>query len=255
MAEKKEVENTQKAETVSEEEVKAKAKKRKAAGDKNMGDNELTQETDLKEPIEIKEEETSRESDSEKEDSQDQLTSLDILWGHAFRELEHWAEHADYRDEVFLKEAGYFADAIKRNQGNIIAVAEQFNKEFAEWEKTAREEFLMSTTTLQHFFPKVSYEEINQKVDDIQKRTMMIINKPCQLIANNQVMEQYLDLIEQYIAFRKKGRNQYIKAIKQAANLVYESQKGFVELFSGPIKAFMFPFNKYLENRELDTAK
>lgn len=177
-------------------------------------------------------------------------TKLDILWSHAFRELEHWAKQADFRDEVFLKEASYFADSVKRNQENIIEVTEQFNKEFVSWEKTAREEFLMSTTTLQHFFPKRSYEEVNKQIDDIKNRMMTILNKPCQFIANNQVMDQYLNLIEQYIAFRQKGRKQYIKAIKQAGNLIYESQKGFIELFSVPIKAFVFPLNKYLENTE-----
>lgn len=182
-----------------------------------------------------------------------QISSLDILWNHAFRELDQWAKKADFRDAVFLKEAMYFAESIKRNQANIKSVREQFNKEFENWERTAREEFLMSTTVLQHIFPKKSYEEINQQIDQIQNRTASILGTPLQMVVNNQMMEKYLEMIDQYIALRKNGREQYIKTLKQAASLIYESQKGFVNLFSGQLKTYMFPLNKYLENAEEPT--
>ena len=179
-----------------------------------------------------------------------QSSSLDLLWNHAFRELDQWARKADFRDDVFLKEAMYFAESIKRNQENIKSVREQFSKEFDNWERTAREEFLMSTTVLQHIFPKKSYEEINQQIDQIQNRTASILGTPLQMVVNNQMMEKYLEMIDQYIALRKNARKQYTKTLKQAANLIYESQKGFLNLFTGPIKTFMFPLNKYMEKAE-----
>ena len=181
---------------------------------------------------------------------QEPFSSLDILWKHAFRELDQWAKHADFRDDVFLKEAICFAESIKRNQENIKSVREQFGKEFANWERTAREELLMSTTALQHLFPKVSYEDINQQIDQIQSRTASILNSPLQMVTNNQLMEQYLNMIDQYIVLRKNGRKQYIKTLKQAATLIYESQKGFVSLFTGQIKSIIFPLNKYMEKTE-----
>ncbi|WP_312472863.1 hypothetical protein [Neobacillus sp.] len=181
---------------------------------------------------------------------EEQLSSLDILWGHAFGEIDQWAKHADFRDEIFLKEAKYFAESVLRNQGNLKDIAEQFNKEFAEWERTAREEFLMSTTSLQHFFPVKSYEEINAQIDQIQKKTMSILATPCQTLTKNLTMEKYLEIIDQYIALRKKGRMQYIKTVKQAGNLIYENQKGFVNLFARQIKTLMFPLNKYMEKTE-----
>lgn len=187
---------------------------------------------------------------TEKDASEAQLSSLDILWHNAFNELDEWAKRGDFRDEVFLKEAMFFADSIQRNQGNLKAISEKFNKEFAEWERTAREEFLMSTTTLQHFFPLKSYEEINAQIDQIQKRTMLILHKPFQTITHNQAMGKYLDIIDQYIAVRKKSRKQYIKTVKQAGNLIYENQKGFVNLFARQIKSLMFPLNKYMEKVE-----
>ncbi|WHY87845.1 hypothetical protein QNH39_08445 [Neobacillus novalis] len=186
-------------------------------------------------------------------EKEEQLTSLDILWVHVFGELDQWAKHSDYRDEVFLNEAKSFAESVKRNQGNMKEIAEQFNKEFAEWERTAREEFLMSTTSLQHFFPIKSYEEINAQIDHIQKKTMSILTAPCQTISKNLTMDKYLEIIDQYIALRKKSRLQYIKTVKQAGNLVYENQKGFVNLFARQIKTLMFPLNKYLEKAEEHT--
>ncbi|WML57026.1 hypothetical protein [Neobacillus sp. PS2-9] len=180
----------------------------------------------------------------------EQLSSLDVLWQHAFGEIDEWAKHAEFRDEIFLKEAKHFAESIKRNQGNVKDIAERFNKEFAEWERTAREEFLMTTTSLQHFFPIRSYEDINAQIDQIQKKTMSILSTPCQTLNNYLTMEKYLEMIDQYIELRKKGRMQYIKTVKQAGNIIYESQRGFVNLFARQIKSVMFPLNKYLEKTE-----
>lgn len=184
------------------------------------------------------------------EDTQEQITSLDILWRHAFREADEWAEYADYRDEVFLKKAIHFVDTIQRNQGNIKEVTEQFNQDFAKWEKAARDEFLMSTTPLQHFFPKVSYEEINQLIDQIQNRTMSILSAPGQVIANAKGTEKYLSIVKQFIALRKAGRVQYIKTIKQTANVIHDSQKGFIDLFARQIKGYILPLNKYMDKEE-----
>jgi len=186
----------------------------------------------------------------EKDENEEQLSSLDILWRHAFGELDEWAKRSDFRDEVFLKEAKLFAESVQRNQGNVIEISAQFYQEFSSWEKTAREEFLMSTTSLQHFFPLKSYEDINAQIDQIQERTLTILSTPCQMIASNLSMDKYLEMIDQYIALRKKGREQYIKTVKHAGNLIYENQKGFVNLFAKQIKTVMFPLNKYLEKTE-----
>lgn len=196
---------------------------------------------------EIKEVEISNTTESMEPE---QSSSLDILWKHAFSELDEWAKHADFRDDVFLKEARCFTEGIKRNQENIKSVREQFNKEFANWERTAREEFLMSTTVLQHIFPKRSYEDINQQIDQIQNRTASILSAPLQKVLSYQMTDQYFDMIEQYIAVRKNARKQYIKTLKQAASLIYESQKGFIGLLTGQLKSFMFPLNKYMEKNE-----
>jgi hypothetical protein len=183
-------------------------------------------------------------------ETQEQMTSLDILWRQAFREVDEWAKYAEYRDEVFLQKALYFVETIQRNQGNIVEISEQFKHEFVNWEKAARDELLMSTTPLQHFFPKVSYEEINRLIDQIQNRTMSILSTPGQIITNTKGSEQYLSFIKQYIALRKAGREQYIKTIKQAATVIYDSQKGFIDLFTRQIKGILLPLNKYMDKEE-----
>ncbi|MEC1524754.1 hypothetical protein P9D43_22365 [Neobacillus niacini] len=210
-------------------------KRRRNAEENTTVDNNI-KEVELSEPAESKE--------------QEQFSSLDILWENAFNELDQWAKHGDFCDEVFLKEARCFAESIRRNQANIKSAREQFNKEFANWERIAREEFLMSTTVLQHVFPKRSYEDINQQIDQIQKRTAAILRSPLQMVDSNKMMDQYFEMIEQYIAVRKNGRKQYIKTLKQAGSLIYESQKGFVGLLSGQLKSFMFPLYKYIEKAE-----
>ncbi|MEH7306086.1 hypothetical protein [Neobacillus drentensis] len=178
------------------------------------------------------------------------LSSLELLWRYAFHELDEWAKCADHRDEVFLKEVRQFSASVQRNQGNIKAIAEQFKKELTEWEKTARDELLMSTTTLQHFFPIWSYEEMNAQIDQTQNTVLSFLNTPYQTIENGQTIEKYLEMMEQYIDLRKKGRLQYINTVKQAGNPLYEYQKGFVNLFATQFKERIFPLNKYMEKTE-----
>ncbi|WHZ05010.1 hypothetical protein QNH48_10505 [Neobacillus sp. YX16] len=177
------------------------------------------------------------------------LSSLDLLWTYAFQELDQWEKCADRRDEVLLKEVKHFSESVERNQGNIKAVADQFTMEFTEWEKTARDEFLMSTTLLQQFFPNRSYEEINAQFDQIQNSVLSLLSTPCQTIGNCQSVVNY----EHYMELRKKGRLQLLNTIKQAGNPLYEYQKGFVNQFATQFKDLIFPLNKYMEETEETT--
>lgn len=181
------------------------------------------------------------------------LSTLDMLWNFKFQELDEWAKCAEHRDEVFLSEVRRFSKSVQRNQGNIKAIAEQFTKEFTEWEKTARDEFLMSTTLLQQFFPNRSYEEINAQFDQIQNSVVSLLSTPCQTISNFHNMENYLEMIDHSIDLRKKGRLQYIKNVKQAVNPLYEYQKGFVNMFATQFKELIFPLNKFMEETEEPT--
>ncbi|MBT2654113.1 hypothetical protein J7E81_02490 [Bacillus sp. ISL-18] len=185
-----------------------------------------------------------------KDESEEQFSSLDLLWHHAFGELDEWAKRANQRDGLFFKAAKQFADGVQRNQGNLIELASRFYQEFSAWEKTAREEFLMSTTSLQHFFPLRSYEDINAQIDQVQEKTLNILAAPCERLASTLSMDKYIEMIEKYIALRKRGREQYIKTVKQAGNLIYENQKNFVNLFARQIKTLMFPLSKYLEKSD-----
>lgn len=176
-----------------------------------------------------------------------EVSGLDLLWRAAFRKMDEWAKRAEFEDEVFLKRAKLFADRVGRSQADIKEITDKFTKEFAQWEKTARDEFFMSTTSLAHFFPIKSFKEINEQLERIHQKTLSLLNRPCQFITNTEAADKYFAMIEQYISLRKKARSRYLTTLKQAGNLVYENQKGFVNLFSKQISTFVFPLNKYLE--------
>jgi len=55
-----------------------------------------------------------------KEESEEQFSSLDLLWHHAFGELDEWEKRANLRDGLFFKAAKQFADGVQRNQGNLF---------------------------------------------------------------------------------------------------------------------------------------
>lgn len=189
------------------------------------------------------------ETQTQDEQSTQNLSSLELLWANAYQELDNWAERANYRDEVFLKAVMDYSGSLKRNRDNIKEVTEQFNRELAEWQRTAREEFLMSTTTLQHFFPVRSYEEINQLFERIQNSTAGIFSAPYRAVNPDQAVDKYIEMVEKYIDLRKKGRNEYVANVKKTSNLVQQNQRVFVNLFSKQVKA-LFPFNKHLEKAE-----
>lgn len=179
---------------------------------------------------------------------ENQLSSLELIWKIGFDELDAWANRFNKRDELFLSAVKNYVESVKRNQDNLKAVTEQFDREVKDWEKAAREELLVTTTTLQHFFPVKSYEEINKVVDDIQQKTAALLLTPVKALTGGQALDKYLDVVEQYLAFRKKAREKYIDSVKKTTNVLYENQKIFVDLFSKQLKAAIFPFQKFMKN-------
>lgn len=188
------------------------------------------------------------ESEVENQSNQDnQLSSFELMWKAAFEEVDEWAGRLNHHDDLFLNATKQYVESIKRNQENSKAITEQFKKELLEWEKYAREELLMTTTTIQHFFPVKSYEEINQVVDDIQNKTTSLLSTPIRSLTNGQALDKYLESVQQYISFRKKGREKYIEGVKSTTNVLYENQKIFVNLFENQVKSALLPFQQYMK--------
>ncbi|WP_045516406.1 hypothetical protein [Neobacillus niacini] len=177
-----------------------------------------------------------------------QLSSFELMWRAAYEEVDEWAGRLNHHDDLFLNATKQYVERIKRNQENSKAITEQFRRELLEWEKYAREELLMTTTTIQHFFPVKSYEEINQVVDDIQNKTTSLLSTPIRTLTNGQALDKYLDTVEQYISFRKKSREKYIEGVKSTTNILYENQKIFVNLFEKQVKSALLPFQQYMKN-------
>jgi hypothetical protein len=183
-------------------------------------------------------------------DQEENLSSIDLIWKIGFDELDAWTERFNKRDARFLNAVREYVEKIKQNQENVIGIAAQFSLELKEWEKTAREELLVTTTPLQYFFPVKSYEEINQVVDDIQNKTAHLLLTPVQALTTGefQALDKYLETVEKYIAYRKNGREKYIDSVKKTTNVLYENQKAFVNLFAKQVKTAMFPFEKYMKS-------
>ncbi|MEH7304897.1 hypothetical protein [Neobacillus drentensis] len=177
-------------------------------------------------------------------------SSLDLLWKLGFNELDAWQERFNKRDARFLEAVKNYVDKLKQNQENAATIAAQFGLELKEWEKTAREELLVTTTPLQHFFPVKSYEEINRVVEDIQNKTAHLLLTPTQALITGQLdaLDKYVETVEQYIAYRKNGREKYIESVKKTSSVLYENQKVFVNMFANQVKTAMLPFQSYMKN-------
>ncbi|WP_144553865.1 hypothetical protein [Bacillus sp. X1(2014)] len=183
-------------------------------------------------------------------DEEQDSSSLDLLWKLGFNELDAWEERLNKRDTLFLEAVKNYVEKLKQNQENAITISAQFGMELKEWEKGAREELLMTTTPLQQFFPVKSYEEINKVVEDIQNKTAHLLLTPTQALITGQLdaLDKYVETVEQYIAYRKNGREKYIESVKKTSNVLYENQKVFVNMFAKQVKSAILPFQNYMKN-------
>jgi len=183
------------------------------------------------------------------EELEKELSSLDLLWKLGFDELDAWAEHFNKQDERFLEAVKNYVDKAQQNQENISTVAGQFGVELKEWEQATREEFLMSTTSLQYFFPIKSYEEINQVLEEIQTKSAQLLLSPFGNLTTGQLHSfvKLLETVEQFIEMRKQGREKYLESVKRTTNVLYENQKLFVDMFTNQVKTSFLPFHKYLK--------
>ena len=180
-------------------------------------------------------------------EQEEKLSSLELMWKVAFDELDAWESRLNRHDEVFLETARQYVDAVKRNQGNVKAVSSQFSKELSEWEKSAREELMTTTTSIQLLLPMKSYEEINRVVDDIQNKTTTLLATPFRALSTGQALNKYMETVEQYISYRKSGRQKYVENVKKTTNVLYENQKTMANLFSKQLRSAIFPFQKYMD--------
>ncbi|OLO25631.1 hypothetical protein BTR23_24325 [Alkalihalophilus pseudofirmus] len=190
------------------------------------------------------------EKEIEVKASEDSLTSLDLLWKQSLQELDAWSERACYREQVLLNSTKHLVENLKRNQTNMKDFIEQFVKEQRDWEKVAREELLTSTSHLQYLFPIQSFEEINRFVDNFQVKATEISNIPVYSLSNAEVLERFVQSVEQFVEFRKNSRIQFIENLKGTLKIIHENQRGMVQLFTKQVKNVLFPFNMYMERSE-----
>ncbi|MCM3114218.1 hypothetical protein M3610_02785 [Neobacillus sp. MER 74] len=192
------------------------------------------------------------ESENQKVEVEEEqnASSLDLLWKLGFNELDAWENRLNKRDTLFLEAVKNYVEMLKQNQENALTVSTQFGVELKEWEEPVREELLMTTTPLQQFFPVKSYEEINKVVEDIQTKTAHLLLTPTKALLTGQLnsLDKYVETVEQYIAYRKNGREKYIESVKKTSNVLYENQKVFVNMFSKQVKSAIMPFQNYMKD-------
>jgi hypothetical protein len=176
-----------------------------------------------------------------------QASSLELIWRNAIQELDTWAEQAEYYDQVLLNAVRKYMQRVNQNRENIKVITDQFNSELREWEETARGELLMTTTMIKQLYPKKSYQDINHVMDDIHNKLGNILMTPVNAFSSAQSCERYTGAIEQLIVLRKNSRQQFVENVKQAANVMYGSQKMIVDLFQNQFKTVFFPLHRYLE--------
>ncbi|WP_209123735.1 hypothetical protein [Alkalihalobacillus sp. BA299] len=178
---------------------------------------------------------------------EESVTSLDLFWKQSLQELDAWSERASLREAALLRSVKDLVENIKRNQNNAKELLEQFVKEQREWERVAREELLVSTTSLQYLFPVKSYEEINRMVDNFQLRAVELSKVPLRAYSSGEYFERYIQSVEHYVEFRKQSRIQFLENVKATINIIHENQRGMINIFTKQVKNVLFPFNKYIE--------
>lgn len=178
---------------------------------------------------------------------EEQFSSLELIWKSALQELDNWEEQANYHDQVLLNAVQTYVERVNQSSENMKAITDQFNRELREWEGTAREELLMTTTTIKQLFPKKSYQDINLVFDEIHNKLTNIALTPINALASSNATEKFVQATEQMIELRKKSREQYIENVKQVATIFYGNQKLFLDMIENQFKTALFPLQRYME--------
>lgn len=175
------------------------------------------------------------------------VSSFDLIWEQAFQEMDAWVERANQSEVALLQSARQFAESVARNQKNMKELSEKFTSELREWEKTSREEILTATAGFQYIFPLKSYEEINSQLDQLQDQASALSFSTFSSLINGEQAYNFVTALEQYVEFKQKNREQYVRNIKETASIIQENQKAFLKIMTNQMKNIIFPFNKYLE--------
>jgi hypothetical protein len=180
---------------------------------------------------------------AEKQEIKNNVSSLELMWEQAFQQLDSWVGREDFREELLLQLANKFVEDVKQSFKNRKELTEQFSKEIREWETASREEFLTTTTTLQHFFPTKSYEEINKQLDDIQNKTFVLTSMPFNALDNGEQIDKAVTALEQYVEFRRNNRNLFVKNVKVSASIIRDNQRTLFEIMTNQVKSIFLPFH------------
>lgn len=172
---------------------------------------------------------------------------LELVYNQSLKQMERWAKQEEFNEDILLQTVKQMGENVKQRQINMKEVTEQVSNQLQEWEKTAREQFLTSTTPFQKLFPLQSYEQINEQLNDIQKKTAKLVSTPVNNLLNENFVEGYMSAVERFIEYRRNGREIYMKNVKEASSLIYRNQNEVVQKVTSQMKNVFFPFSRFLE--------
>ncbi|MGG1675029.1 hypothetical protein ACIFOT_04665 [Neobacillus sp. NRS-1170] len=175
------------------------------------------------------------------------LLSVEQLWNQTLQKVEAWEEQETMKEERFLQSAMQFADKLQENNSNIKELTNQFSKKLRGWEKTSKEELERFTTPLLSVFPTNSFEEMNNKLDQLWSNTTETSAIPYEKLINGEIGENFVASLEKYIEFRRNNRNMFMKTIKETAAMFQTNQLAFLKAVTSQVENVFFPFNKFIE--------
>ncbi|MGG0174743.1 hypothetical protein [Gottfriedia acidiceleris] len=175
------------------------------------------------------------------------VSSDELLWNKAFQQLDTWVEFENKREEILLQSAKQLVESVKQNQNNLIEITKQFSQDLYDLEKSSRVQLLSATKSLQTLFPFKSFEEINNRLNDLRDKTTEFISNPLEKLMNVSSPDYMITELENFIVFKRNNRNLLVKNIKGTATILQSHQSVLLNTVRNQVKNVIFPFHKYLE--------
>ncbi|WP_413301097.1 hypothetical protein AA0X95_20445 [Bacillus sp. 1P10SD] len=173
-------------------------------------------------------------------------SSYDLVWNYALNRVDAWVVQENRREDFLLQSAKQLAENLKQNQKDRKELAQQFSKELSEWVMATREELLTTTTVFQNLFPIRSYEEINNRLDDIQNKIGKMTSSPYKGITYGEYVDNVVSTLEKFVEFRRSSRSQYVSTVKKSMFTLKVYQGKSLKLITSQVKNMFFPVQKYM---------
>lgn len=171
----------------------------------------------------------------------------ELLLDQSLKQIDRWAKNEEFREELLIQSVKHFGENLKQGQANTKEVSEQFSKQIQEWEKASREQFLTTVAPLHHLFPIMSFEQINEQLDHVQKKTAEMALTPLHHLLKEDFVDGYMSTLEKYVEYRKNSREKYVSNVKETTSMIYRNQSELVQMVKNQFKNMFNPLHRFME--------